>query len=337
MDCENRGDFGAFIPSLLDDYPLDVFEFRIFARIARRSGSASCFESLPNMAKSCKMSLAKARIALRLLVAAGLIEIQERLGTSKLCWINNPSKWVTPEQVEKIRKTLTPKSKRETPIESDSGIGSDRGGGIGSDRGVVSDLIDEGSTIKDLPIKVLPIKEEEAVATKSIKVEIEFLEPEESFVDIQDLNDKNSTNENDTQQDSFSAAADTKILKEIEQAVYDWRRRPWMQSATTFKPEVIKAVWQCNVDWYSLLGSKTPNLKKISDRLRSLNSALSALNPGSITAWEELQNYWTTAKAISNPQVEQAFTQIAAQAKHTSLQVELETRKQRIGAAIADL
>lgn len=112
---------------------------------------------------------------------------------------------------------------------------------------------------------------------------------------------------------SLFSTADPQILKEIERIVYDWRLRPWMESPNTFKPEIVQAVWQCNTQWYSLEDSKTPNLKKIGDRLRKLDGQLKKLDSGAIQAHSELQNYWTTAQAITNPEIEQAFHQAAIQ------------------------
>lgn len=115
-------------------------------------------------------------------------------------------------------------------------------------------------------------------------------------------------------QDEFFAA-DPHVLKEIERIVYDWRLRPWMKSPNTFKPEVVQSVWQCNTQWYSLESSKTPNLKKIGDRLRRLDGQLKKLDSDAIQAYSELQNYWSTAQAITNPEIEQAFNQAAIRQK----------------------
>lgn len=115
-------------------------------------------------------------------------------------------------------------------------------------------------------------------------------------------------------QDEFFAA-DPHVLQEIERIVYDWRLRPWMKSPNTFKPEVVQSVWQCNTQWYSLESSKTPNLKKIGDRLRRLDGQLKKLDSDAIQAYSELQNYWSTAQAITNPEIEQAFNQAAIRQK----------------------
>lgn len=67
-------ELGLFVKSEMDDYGLDPFEFRIYARIVRRAGRSDAWESVPNMAKACMMTESRVRLALQLLEAAGLIE-----------------------------------------------------------------------------------------------------------------------------------------------------------------------------------------------------------------------------------------------------------------------
>lgn len=134
-----------------------------------------------------------------------------------------------------------------------------------------------------------------------------------------------------------AAAADLEILQDIEVAIYNWRSRPWMATATTFKPEMIQAVWRCNSKWYSLEGSNTPNLKKICDRLRQLERQLKRLNADATTAWEELHNYWRTSQALVNPEIQQQFSQFQVAAQQESVQLQLASRKQNTLDAIKDL
>lgn len=145
MEFQTRADFGAFIPSQLDEYPLDPFEFRLYARIVRRAGNNGCFESLPKMAAGCKMGLTKARAAIRVLAKAGFIQLVDRSnkGLSHLCWITSPSEWVNPELVETIRKSLA-RSRNDTLIESDTPIELDSP--------PLSDQIPEGNPIKGIQI-----------------------------------------------------------------------------------------------------------------------------------------------------------------------------------------
>ena len=120
------------------------------------------------------------------------------------------------------------------------------------------------------------------------------------------------------------ALPEQQLFAEIHRIGYDWRKQPWMESATEFKPEIIQAVWQCNTQWYSLEGTKTPNLKKINDRLGNLAKQLKKLGLEAITAYRELQNYWTTAQAISNPEVEQAFNCAAIRQKQQQTRSSIE-------------
>lgn len=105
------------------------------------------------------------------------------------------------------------------------------------------------------------------------------------------------------------------IAVPFEHVAYDWRLRPWMLSQTNFAPEMIQAVWQCNIEWYSLEGSKTPNLKKITSRLKKLDGQLKALDSNAQAAYKELQNYWVVAQAIANPEIGQTFTSAVVKQK----------------------
>ena len=134
-----------------------------------------------------------------------------------------------------------------------------------------------------------------------------------------------------------AAAAEEEILQGIEAAIYNWRSRPWMATATIFKPEMTQAVWRCNAKWYSLEGSNTPNLKKICDRLRQLERQLKRLNADAVTAWEELHNYWRTSQALVNPEMQQQFNQFQVAAQQESVQLQLASRKQNTLDAIKDL
>ncbi|MBD2471494.1 hypothetical protein [Nostoc sp. FACHB-145] len=103
-ELNNRADFGVFIPGFFDDYPLESSEFRLYAHIQRRAGTFGCFESIPKMAQHCYMALKTAKNAIKLLLAAGMIEIQERLGTTNIYTLTSPSNWVSPDNtVAKIR------------------------------------------------------------------------------------------------------------------------------------------------------------------------------------------------------------------------------------------
>jgi len=152
-----------FVKSEIDDYGLDPYEFRLYARIARRAGRAESWESIPNMARACQMSISRARKALELLEAARLIESIKRSGYTTIRRLTPKHKWVHPERLEEIRQFLAP-SRSDTPTKSDRGSKTDTTTPSKSNRGVLAELIPlplskvtaEGIPLEDNPIKVLP-------------------------------------------------------------------------------------------------------------------------------------------------------------------------------------
>jgi hypothetical protein len=158
---KEQQELGLFVRSELDDYGLDPYEFRIYARIVRRAGRSDAWESIPNMAKACMMSESRARRAIQVLEAARLIESIERSGYSALRRLTPKSVWVHPDQLSAIRAMLT-RTKSVTPSKSDTG--SQAHTPSKSDTGVVTEVIPlplakvtgEGIPIEGNPIKVLP-------------------------------------------------------------------------------------------------------------------------------------------------------------------------------------
>ncbi|MFW9257675.1 hypothetical protein [Nostoc sp. CALU 546] len=155
----NRTAFEVFIPGFFDDYPLESSEFRLYAHIQRRAGVSGCFESIPKMAKHCYIALKTAKNAIKLLLAAGMIEIQERLGTTNIYTPTSPSLWVSPNQIQLLRSQI--KVSKETPVKinpsqncTGGGVNFAPSGGVNFAWGVGSNL-----THKGIPIKVIPSKE----------------------------------------------------------------------------------------------------------------------------------------------------------------------------------
>ena len=192
------------------------------------------------------------------------------------------------------------------------------------------------------PIEVNPIEGGAATATVDVEVEkIEWSEvkPNPSTERTEEPENcfRSTTSTLEGKEGNYCVVAaavvenpvDPEMLKQLQVMIYDWRQRPWMNSALQFKPEVIQAVWRSNSEWYSLSGTSTPNLKKISDRLKKLDNQLKKLNADAVAAYFELQNYWITAEAIANPQVEQAFTSAAATAKQQQTYAEYESALKR--------
>ena len=64
----------AFIPSSLDNYGLDPFEFRIYCHIVMR---ARFTEDIATVAAKCRIDLKLAKKALNFLESQGLISVEE--------------------------------------------------------------------------------------------------------------------------------------------------------------------------------------------------------------------------------------------------------------------
>ncbi len=140
----------------------------------------------------------------------------------------------------------------------------------------------------------------------------------------------------DSEEES-SAAPDAEILKEIERIAHNWRLRPWKLSAQHFKPDMLKAVWQCNPGYYSLQGTNTPNQHHILKTLQLLERQLKTLDVAAVNAYHELMRYWQTAQALANPQVQHAFVAAAAQSKEQIAEMERQRRIQEKMKLIEDL
>lgn len=88
-------DAGAFITAALDDFGLDCYSFRIYARIVRRAGTKrGCFESIDKMAKACLISRDRVYAALKLLIKHRLIEKEPHTGKPSNYFLTHPSEWV---------------------------------------------------------------------------------------------------------------------------------------------------------------------------------------------------------------------------------------------------
>ena len=101
---EGGRDWGAIIPSFLDDYGLDPYEMRVYIRLARRAGmGGQCWESIPNMARACLMSPTKVKNCLALLAAAHLIKQLKRPGASNVYELMPECHWVKASSLERLR------------------------------------------------------------------------------------------------------------------------------------------------------------------------------------------------------------------------------------------
>lgn len=90
--------FPIFIHSELDDLGLDPFTFRIYGRLARRAGERGAFESVPNMAKHCKMSERQVRYSLKILLQFNLIRKTEHPGKPANYTLTDLPEWKNPQE-----------------------------------------------------------------------------------------------------------------------------------------------------------------------------------------------------------------------------------------------
>ncbi|GJD22666.1 hypothetical protein RIVM261_076220 [Rivularia sp. IAM M-261] len=108
-----------FVRSDLDDYGLDVYEFRVLGHIARREGRKKdgtregCFARQKTIAEACNMSHRKAQDVLRILCEIGMVEKKARDGTTNIYKLAPPSSWKQPSELSEIRK-------RKSKIEEDN-------------------------------------------------------------------------------------------------------------------------------------------------------------------------------------------------------------------------
>jgi predicted transcriptional regulator len=144
---DERDDKPIFIHSELDDYGLSAVEFRVYARLARRSGQTAAFESVPSMAKEFEVSDRTVQRALKVLIRARLISEQIRPGKSTRYTLNPRSVWAPKTQLKDIRNAVSNKSGDTTAPRPHVTGDTTEGGGVTPRRGVVvTPQRDEGSS-----------------------------------------------------------------------------------------------------------------------------------------------------------------------------------------------
>jgi DNA-binding transcriptional regulator YhcF (GntR family) len=123
-NVEDKRDYGAFIPSFLDDFRLDMASFRLYSHIARRAGSGLCWESIDNMAITCCMNRKTAYKAFQVLQDHKLILVEKRKGQTSLITLTSHSVWLPiPNQVQvepipnKVQPPIPDQVHKGTPSE----------------------------------------------------------------------------------------------------------------------------------------------------------------------------------------------------------------------------
>lgn len=104
-----------FVSRAVDDYGLNLYEFRILAHVARReSPKHGCYASQKKMAESCGMSQRMVLEVLKVLCEAGILR-KEKSPTKRtnVYRLNSGSKWKHPRELENIRQwAKSPKTRK---------------------------------------------------------------------------------------------------------------------------------------------------------------------------------------------------------------------------------
>ena len=107
------------IPASLDDLNLDPFEVRLFLRLTRRNLANATPESLPNMARACRIGERKTQQALKTLLDLNMVHAIARPGFTTAYHVNQETVWrvqilegpaspAPPHQVRTLQARVTP-------------------------------------------------------------------------------------------------------------------------------------------------------------------------------------------------------------------------------------
>jgi predicted transcriptional regulator len=145
---DGRDDRPVFIHSELDDYGLSCVEFRVYARLARRSGNGVARESVPRMAKEFEVSDRTVQRALRVLVRCRLASETPRDGRPTEYTLNPRSAWLPKNQLKAIRADVANKARPEEGGDTTAGGDTEvKSRGVTPAPGAgVTPQTDEGST-----------------------------------------------------------------------------------------------------------------------------------------------------------------------------------------------
>ncbi len=97
---------GITVRGELDDYGLNVYEFRVLAHVVRReSKDKGCYAKQEKMGEVCGISQRKVLQALKILSEAGILRKEKNPnGRTHVYRLNEGSKWKDPSELDKIRK-----------------------------------------------------------------------------------------------------------------------------------------------------------------------------------------------------------------------------------------
>ncbi len=155
-------DIGAFIPSTLDDFGLDPYQFRVYCRIVRRAGNGACFESVNNIAEACRMDRNKVFSSLKFLLAHRLIEKEPtpKKGATVNYHLTPSSEWIHIEKPEKKPRGVPNMVHPPVPNMVHPPVPN-------MVHPPVPNMVHKGTPIEGTPIEGTPIKERERALSLS--------------------------------------------------------------------------------------------------------------------------------------------------------------------------
>jgi len=108
-------------------------------------------------------------------------------------------------------------------------------------------------------------------------------------------------NENNNQSFSLSQK-EIEVLKQAQNYAFNPAIAPWRDGATLINSSIQKAIFDANPPWYST-DSGLVNLKKINDRIKSLERQMRGTGVQAIEAYTELMNYVSMAHTPNSAQI----------------------------------
>jgi hypothetical protein len=309
--ADDRDDLPVFIHSELDDYGLDPYQFRVYARIARRAGRLGAYESIKNMAEGCCMSEGKAKSSLRFLIEQGLVSRESREGYTSIYRLNPKNKWLPKKQLIGVdieqpgSPGVHPPGSPGVHPPGSPGVHPPGSPGVHEGNPIKGSPIEinpvEGSPAKDSPTPHVTVVIEDAPQITQIKSALEqiLIDTDMDFTSglskgnsLLELNVPVRENNNQTQL-TLSALSQEEYgtLKQAQAFAYNPAIAPWRLNSTEFRGDVCKAVFAANPKWYSLPDGTT-NLKKIDSQLKTLERKIRGSDGiSALESYKELLNY----------------------------------------------
>lgn len=163
-----RDDLPFMVHSELDDLDLSPFAFRVYAHAIRRAHHHGIYwESVPNAAAHCRMSVSTYRKALRDLVERRLLIPEERPGQTTI-YRAAPKRYWLPKSQKPDRATPTKSDRGSTPTKSDTPIKSNRGPLPEVTGGPLPKVTDKGNPYEGNPTEGNPNTPPEKPATPEL-------------------------------------------------------------------------------------------------------------------------------------------------------------------------